>query len=288
MAGVSALAFQATVSFLLNGIPHHCASAWHASKKAAQRDAAERTLAFFVGSWGETLLPSVEEVQAGTVTEGERDSYGSDGDSGALSKTSCNCGVAPEILRLLTCICKREPCDEEPLNWQFWNEGSLYVAQLEFPVLGVLHKFRGDAGASQEESRMETARRILWYLQIPGFETAFEPNAAAGAALNPPPSHWASYASEEDALQLAERKTILMRVQNRLQQSLAKDLAPGQSVWEWSFEQNHKAGGWPVLCRATVRVPSLAVEFTGNWTRGQRAAQLEACSHVEGLLDQMG
>jgi hypothetical protein len=124
-------------------------------------------------------------------------------------------------------------------------------------------------------------------LQVQGFENAFEPSAATGAALNPPPSHWASDASEEDALQLAERKTILMRVQNRLQQALAKDLGPGQGVWDWSFEQDHQAGGWPVLCRATVRVPALAVEFTGNWNRGQRAAQLEVCSQVVRLLDQM-
>jgi hypothetical protein len=277
MAGVSALAFQATVSFLLNGIPHHCAGAWHASKKVAQRDAAERALGFFVGSWGETLLSPEQASSA----EFSRDNVASP--ASASNSRSC----APiETLRLLICICEGHACDEEPLGWQFRSVGTFYCAQLEFPVLGVPHKFCGEARETHEDARLETARRVLWYLQVPGFDTAFEPSAAA-AALNPPPIHWASDASEEDALQLAERKTILMRVQNRLQQALAKDVGPGRGVWEWSFEQDSQAGGWPMLCRASVRVPSLAVEFTGSWARGQRAAQLEACSHVVRLLDQM-
>merc|ERR1719272_787278 len=44
MANAVTLEFRATVSFILEGVPHHAAGAWHTSKKSAQRDAAERVL----------------------------------------------------------------------------------------------------------------------------------------------------------------------------------------------------------------------------------------------------
>ena len=42
------LEFRATVSFFLEGVPHHVAGVWKPSKKVAQRDAAERALELYV------------------------------------------------------------------------------------------------------------------------------------------------------------------------------------------------------------------------------------------------
>ena len=37
------------------------------------------------------------------------------------------------------------------------------------------------------------------------------------------------------------------------QQAFARQLRPGQSVWEWSYETDASDSGWPPLCRAITR-----------------------------------
>jgi len=277
MADFSTLEFRAIASFLLGGVPHHVAGAWHPSKKGAQRDTAERSLGFFVGRWGEQLMQSSSDTQPvskATGVEVEEPSEGV-GDSNA-SET------------LMRVVRSYQGENDMPPQWKITCDNGLHQAILEVDLLGVPHKFGGKPAVSEAAAREQMARRVLWYLQATGYADAFEPDpAATGASATAPPSRWASDASEEDALLIAERKTALMRVQNRLQQALAQQLKPGQGVWDWTYEPNHEEGGWPPLCRATVRVPVLGAEFTGGWARGHRAAQLEACEQVAQYLDQL-
>merc|ERR1712176_1202257 len=86
---------------------------------------------------------------------------------------------------------------------------------------------------------------------------------------------------------MAERKTILMRVQNRIQQMYARQLAPGQSVWELTTENDEQDTEWPCLCRATVHLPVVERSFTGNWVRGGREAQIDTCLLVADFLDEV-
>mmetsp|Transcript_742 Transcript_742/g.2839 ORF Transcript_742/g.2839 Transcript_742/m.2839 type:complete len:254 (-) Transcript_742:447-1208(-) len=170
-----------------------------------------------------------------------------------------------------------------------WENGEC-SSMVEIGLLGVPHKFNGGARASEGAAAEDTARRVLWYLQCPGYENAFslDPRAPAvsAKAIPAPPVNWASDAAEDCALQMAERKTALMKVQNRLQQSFARQLRPGQSVWEWTYETDEEDSAWPPLCRATVNIPVAGRRFTGGWARGQRDAQIEACNLVTSFLSE--
>jgi len=84
---------------------------------------------------------------------------------------------------------------------------------------------------------------------------------------------------------LAERKTAVMRAQNRLQQAFARLLKPGQSVLEWSFETDTVVAEWPPLCRATAHVRVADRDFVGEWAKGQRNAQLSVCTQIMAFLD---
>eukprot|EP00913_Durusdinium_trenchii_P013447 g12627.t1 len=102
-----------------------------------------------------------------------------------------------------------------------------------------------------------------------------------------PPSNWVTLSEDDESARAAERKTAVMRLQNRLQQSFAKKLKPGQGVWEWSYETDARDESWPPLQRATVHVPVAQQSFTGPWKRGQREAQLEACQLLQTFLDSL-
>ncbi|CAK0789583.1 unnamed protein product, partial [Prorocentrum cordatum] len=76
-ASAGPLEFCATVALVLDGVPHHVMGAWHASKKAAQRDAADRALAYFVGAWGQALQrqalgPEADKARPPASPAGER------------------------------------------------------------------------------------------------------------------------------------------------------------------------------------------------------------------------
>eukprot|EP00928_Gymnodinium_smaydae_P008308 TRINITY_DN13029_c0_g1_i1.p1 TRINITY_DN13029_c0_g1~~TRINITY_DN13029_c0_g1_i1.p1 ORF type:complete len:557 (+),score=110.81 TRINITY_DN13029_c0_g1_i1:77-1747(+) len=300
MADHSMLEFRATASFLLGGVPHHAAGAWHPSKKAAQRDAAEGALGLFVGRWGSQLLPSASDEGCAATAHGTpspgASKVGTSGSGGAPSPPPTPAGAAgspkgsgavDDVQVLERFVERSSVCSGVPL-FHMTSENDRYQALVEFVILGVLHKFEGSIATGEREAKIQAARRILWYLQCHGYEAAFEPSPGptCEALSAPPPAHWASSAAEEDALQAAEKKTALMRVQNRLQQMLAQQLRPGEGVWEWSYQPDHTDGSWPPLCRATVRIRALGVKFTGNWQRGHRAAQHDACARVAHYLDQ--
>lgn len=278
MADFTTLEFRATVAFLLDGLPHHVCGTWHLSKKAAQRDAADRALGFFVGCWGE------QEVGQQFVFNNVHDP-----ESVAGAKSAA---AVPEVV-MLEDYCRGLPaCQGMGLHWGLIWENDLCRAQVEVHLLGVPHKLAGAFRETREAAQRDAARRVLWYLQCPGFEDLFEPDPHAPAVtereIPAPPTHWVGDESDEDTLQVAERKTALMRAQNRLQQAFARQLKPGQSVWEWTYETDSEDAGWPPMCRATAHVPVIGKTFTGDWARGQRAAQIDACVHVAAFLDEGG
>jgi len=271
MIGTS-LEFRATVAFLLDGVPHHTVGVWKPSKKLAQRDAAERSLGLFVNRWGE--LAAMEQVTVQASPQPGRPLVGKN-DVRAVLEDYCT--------RLM-------PCPAPPPQWSHRWESGLCQAFVEVRLLDVSHTFPGKPCQEQEAAHADAARRVLWYLQCPGFEESFEPDLeyvkAAAQTIPEPAASWSKDGDAEgEEQQLAERKTTIMRVQNRLQQAYARQLEAGTSVWYWSYERDPKDKGWPPLFRATVHVPLAARTFIGAWLRGQREAQINTCTQIAEFLD---
>lgn len=261
------LEFRATVAFLLEGVPHHVAGSWHTSKKVAQRAAAEQALGFFVGRWG---------------------SYSSDVEASAFAAVQ----EAASDVEVLEDYCRSLPHTGAPA-WSLERvdtEGpGPCRALVELQIHGVRHTFPGSPKRCAEDAREDTAQRILWYLACPGYDNVFEPDVTIldAKVLQDPPEKWAVDPAQQVPQQVAERKTALMRVQNRLQRAFAKKLVAGESVWDWSFESTEDAI-WPPNCRATVHIPAADdAVLVGNWVRGQREAQLDTCRKVTELLDRL-
>jgi hypothetical protein len=287
MADRTTLEFRATAAFLLDGVPHHTVGGWHLSKKAAQRDAAERALTFFVKFWAQYFTrPGAEDFDSRTPQQ----QFECDEDAADRARRGDNAEAALQ-----------EWCQEQPNRvggapkWSLAREDDgNYCARVEMPLLGVPHHFAGKPMRTEEDARADTARRVLWYLQCPGFGKAFEPafnsaNMAASGRLPAPPPGWAGGASSGG--REAARKTLVMRVQNRLQQAFARRLRPGQSAWEWSYEGET---GFPPStrpppygrCRATVRIPVAGRTFVGAWAKGNKEAQFDVCQQVMGFLNE--
>lgn len=273
MADAATLEFRAIVSFLLEGVPHHVAGAWQPKKKDAQRDAAERALGLFVGRWSEQVLNSEQNCpplkslsQPKAFTASEEDAL-------------VECCQTLDVLRGTTV----------PLAWSLPQAASgTCRATVQIMLLNVPHQFAGSPQRSEAEARADAARRVLWYLQCPGFENIYEPDPMAPAIttmkIPRPPAAWAG-ATAEGALEVAERKTAIMRVQNRLQQTF--ELRPGLSAWSWDYKMDEKDEEWPARCYATVTIPVIGKKFTGNWHRGQREAQLDTLTQVTEYLDDL-
>eukprot|EP00449_Zooxanthella_nutricula_P030313 CAMPEP_0198495374 /NCGR_PEP_ID=MMETSP1462-20131121/5163_1 /TAXON_ID=1333877 /ORGANISM="Brandtodinium nutriculum, Strain RCC3387" /LENGTH=349 /DNA_ID=CAMNT_0044224147 /DNA_START=86 /DNA_END=1132 /DNA_ORIENTATION=- len=267
MVNTTALEFRGIVAFLLDGVPHHVAGGWHPSKKLAQRDAAERSLAFFVGKWGEQLLlDETKPTKAVDVSAG-----------------------ASDVQALAEYCRSHSACGGDVPKWSHSWSGGECTATVQVSLLGVPHKFGGAAKPDKDAAYADAARRVLWYFQCPGYQSLFAPDPRSQAVMAKeipaPPSNWACDGAEIEELRTAERKTILMRVQNRLQQEFAKQLKPGQSVWNWAYETDESDTEWPPLCRAKVEVSTIGRTFVGGWIRGQREAQVEAGLLVADYLD---
>jgi len=274
MANAVTLEFRATVSFLIEGVPHHTSGSWQSSKKAAQRDAAERTMGLLVGHWG---------------------SYSAHTDSKSVA-ASLQCASEPLPSERLWAFCAAQMgnCSGEPLQWRTHRSGDGWQAIVDLNLFGgVVHTLQGDVCNNVSAAREDTARRALWYLRCPGFEGAFEASEEAVGAETlalPPDNDWRRDGVEQDVTnerkqRIAEQKTLIMRVQNRLQRLYSKQLPQNTSVWEWSFEYSACTDVAVPLCRARVRVAAIDKEFLGDWCRGQKAAQLDTCGHVAEFLD---
>lgn len=272
MATAITLEFRATVSFLLDGVPHHAAGGWHSSKKAAQRDAAERVLGLLQGPW---------------------DAYAANGAGKAIAEELLCAQGAPLSDKLAAFIAKlADKSAGEPLQWHCHRSGDGWQATVEVELFGVVHTLQGDVRPDIAAAREDTACRALWYLQCPGFEDAFEVCGEAIAAETlalPAESDWQREGAERDVVsdsqqRAAEQKTLIMRVQNGLQKLFAKKLPQNTSVWEWSYEYSGGADAAIPYCRARVHLPVVDREFVSEWCRGQKAAQLDVCASVEAFL----
>jgi len=280
----TALEFRATVAFLLDGVPHHTVGVWKPSKKLAQRDAAERALGLFVNRWGE--LAALDQASPSSPATLGMEAGGRRGPCPADGEEELDARAQLED------FCSRLAAvpSPSPPHWSHRWDGDLCQAFVEVRLLDVMHTFPGKPCKDQEGAYRDAARRVLWYLQCPGFEDAFEPDVeyvrAAAQTIPEPSASWAKDGdSEAEEQQLAERKTTIMRVQNRLQQAYARQLEAGTSVWYWSYERDPKDRGWPPLFRATVHVPLAARTFAGAWLRGQREAQIDTCAQITEFLE---
>lgn len=267
MADAATLEFRAVVAFLLEGVPHHVAGTWQPKKKDAQRDAAERALGLFVGKWSEHALGP----QQGNATPGD------------TMRWACSCREEDLVAE---CCRTLDVCSNTPPSWSVRSEGDGCIATVEMTLLGVPHQFAGASQRTEAEARADASRRVLWYLQRPGFKDTYEPDPASAAIVTStipaPPKAWTG-SVEDAALEVTDRKTAIMRVQNRLQQTFV--LRHGRSAWSWSYEIDPDDGEWPALCKATVDIPVIGKTFVGDWVRGQREAQLDTLVQVTQFLD---
>jgi hypothetical protein len=292
MASKVSLQYRASVAFFLEGVPHHAAGAWYASKKSARRDAADRALCLFVGRWGAELLqfqPESSDAFSGLCSNPAH--LQADHEEKLLEQfcaqlPACAGGEAPKF------TLEFEQTEQE--DARAFGAGSdgcgRCFAIVELRLLGVPHKLAGALKATEVEARVDAARRCLWYLQCPGFEEAYEPEPLGKASLDEikaAPNDWVCDNSSQEAVAEASRKTVLMRAQNRLQQAFARQLQARKGVWEWSFETDPNDAEWPPLFRAKVSIPVIGREFVGSWARGQRDAQIETVACLNHFLDEM-
>jgi len=278
------LEFRATVSFLLDGVPHHIVGAWKASKKLAQRDVSERALGLFVGQWGEL-------VKEGYGSNSCNKSFGTCENVCEYEEVSIQHSYGQKPVQDLENYCSMVGNESAPHpQWTYECEHGRYRALVEVVMFGIPHTFPGNFCESQEFARADAARRVLWYLQRPGYEDLFEPDIDLAKTIADkipePPSMWGKEEAQDDEKQqLADRKTLVMRVQNRLQQAYARKLETGTSVWYWTFERDMADKHWPPNFRASVTIPLAGRRFDGEWTRGQREAQLGVCAQIAEFLD---
>jgi len=282
VASKAALEHRAVVNFVLEGVPHLAAGTWQPSKKLSQRDAADRALGFFVGRWGARLLQHEEEG-------GDDDSAVSSHELG--SQMLHHAGNA-EVFLEKVCQTYLQECGGSSPKWTLHRAAyGLFFCVVELDILGVPHKLAGGHCDTEQAARWDAAKRVLWYLQCPGFEDLYQaqPLSSSQGGLEGstlPQDDWiCDDDSSTEAVEEAKRKTMAMRVQNRLQQKFARLLSPGQSVWEWSYEADPNDGEWPPLFKAIVAVPVANKKFVGEWTRGQREAQFDAINKVIQYLD---
>jgi hypothetical protein len=289
MASKAALEYRATVAFFLEGVPHHAAGTWHASKKDAQRDTADRALRLFVGKWGKDVLPMNPHADV-CLDDGREAEGNTEGDE-----------ESDDVEQLLESFCKKSSACDGPPRWSIeyghvrseCQQRGTCFAIVELQLVGVPHKLAGALQDTESEARADAARRALWYLQCPGFEAAFEPERfvcgkASKQNIATPPSDWLHDESSRDAIADANRKTIVMKTQNRLQQAFSRQLQAGVGVWDWTYETDPNDPEWPPLFRATVHVALVDRSFVGDWARGQREAQIEAIGRVNAFLDDSG
>jgi len=278
MANAVTLEFRATVSFMVEGVPHHAAGCWQNSKKNAQRDAAERVLGLLAGHWGAYATSAEAKSTAAKLP--------------ALTET------AVAKLSAFAATLAGES-GGEPLHWRCSSSEEGWQAIVDLNLFGGLtHTLQGSVTDDMVSAREDTAERALWYLKVPGYENMFEIDNETALAETPAsgamPAEdvWRregqgtkSDAPSDAQQRAAEQKTLVMRVQNRLQRMYGKQLPSGVSVWEWSYETSPITNGTIPFCRAMVRVAVIDKEFEGQWLRGQKYAQQDTCNRVIEFLD---
>lgn len=283
----TSLQFRATVSFVFGDVPHYFCGGWQTSKKKAQRDAAERVWRYlkrrFQGPQGEAVARAA--IDPGSLPEA------------VARKLRAICGGQPRSCRdtaQAAAGCSAEGC---AIEWRIEDMGPAdeagearrerFRATLTFYVHVVPHHFAGSWCPSEEAAERDTAERVLWYFGRSSETFAAPDGVAASTVSEPMPfaSSGGTGSHVAGGLQEAvEDKTLLMKVQNALQKTLAKETPPGHQVWVWSYEPDRKD---PQLFRARVEVPCWKKTFLGGWCRGKKLAQRSACLAVKQHLEQV-
>lgn len=269
--------FSATVAFSLEGVPHHMSGTWRSSKKLAQRDAADRALGLLVGRWGEHLTvgytdarKAMSEKAEGSIDNGMNEAQRlekiSNDLAGNLGTPGGTIAAAPV--------------------WVVQPEANGHRACVELYVLGVQHTFSGAVKDTPEAACNDTARRVLWYLQCPDFEDAFDVNPAAEQHMlqAPPATIWTKESFGEQDSHPGDHE-IIERTRQRLQCMFGSALGPGEHVWEWRFE-NMDCPSRPTCFRASVQVQGLDRDFHGPWRHCQQRALVAACQNLNRFLDE--
>mmetsp|Transcript_12923 Transcript_12923/g.24391 ORF Transcript_12923/g.24391 Transcript_12923/m.24391 type:complete len:492 (-) Transcript_12923:114-1589(-) len=310
MAG-SSLQFRATTSFLLDGVPHHILGGWWPSKKQSQRDAAERALAFFIGVCGQELTKGHDgHFAAGHKPAGASPGHKHEDEPAEVSELeefvgdhlrwSCR-WEAQDSQEILEALCKA--------TVEFQYLGVLHVfagkacsskaaakADTARRVLWYLHCPGYENAFEVEQDQVKTLAQAIPE-PVPG---TWPPTQEALATAAGSPSTVASTCEQEmdlsptspspvspgqrsqaEQAELLERKTTVMRLQNRLQKIFAKQLTPGKSVWCWRYEKSDADHTF----QASVHISLLDRTFTGGWASTHQAAQMEACNHLTAFLD---
>ncbi|CAJ1391845.1 unnamed protein product [Effrenium voratum] len=205
--------FCATCSFLLDGVAHHTVGAWRSNKKLAQRDAAERTLGLFVTRWASLI--TLDELAG---TRGKE----------AVPQARSEVELLEKFSRSVS-ACKSH--GDAPVSWSHRCEDGEYQAFAEVRLLEVPHTFPGRKQPTLEAAYEDSARRVLWYLQCPGYEDMFEPDdcyVKAVAQDIPEPSP--CWNKEEGHIEGREEKASerkAAQVRSRLGQALGVGAVPG-------------------------------------------------------------
>lgn len=286
----NSLEFRATVSFVLGDVPHHFCGGWQTSKKKAQRDTADRVTHYLQRARQniEGGVPAHAALDIRMIPSDVLEELQAIYDSGGVE-------VRPPVPE------GTDGCDfDSTLEWQLEERPSKSSGAVEcratvtFYIHDVPHHFCGgwcenraaeSAGADGgNAARKDAVERVLWYFgkSEEGFQ-AVERTALTSAG--PPPQLSTAAAASSTSVEKQpglEDKTILMQVQNTLQKAFAKDTPPGQRVWVWSYEADEQD---PQLFRARVDIPAWRRVFFGDWCRGKKLAQRNACLVVKEQVD---
>jgi len=180
--------FRATVAFVIDGVPHHALGGWQPSKKNAQRDTADRALGLFVGQWGDRLQSLAFEnkdvcPRATKMQRVQRD----------------HLYVLKEFERFV------QSHSPTSVSWRQEKNEEGCQAIVRLRLLGATHYFIGSHRSDWDAAVVDTAQRLLWYLQCPGFEDIFEVHAESAVAqsrcIPRPPPHWEEVAGVESSCQ---------------------------------------------------------------------------------------
>lgn len=177
--------FCATAAFVLEGVPHHVAGDWQTSKNHAKRDAAERALELFVSQWGWQLLQDMQ-VSTSDIIQDSSNSRQDDKINGQEN--------VEDVDTLINFCMHFPPCCQMLPELSVTSEADSVKGFAQINLFGVPHTFAGNACNNEDVARADVARRVLWYLQCPGFDDRFQVDLEALAdlqAIEEPPPHWA-------------------------------------------------------------------------------------------------
>lgn len=273
------LEFRAVVSFQLEGVVHHALGDWCTSKKCAARDAAARVLGLLLGQ-SQGYPP---RRFLGDVRLSDSSAYRPSGQFLTDEEVFEEFCATMEAGSPMWEIHYPNASDSE-------HQALTCSAHVKIHLFGAPHTFPGALCSSEEVAKQDVMRKILWYFKVSGYENAFHlpSQRHSSAAICPAPRGWCRDLTVPDAGNMAEIKTRVMRVQNRLQRVYKKHLQAGEPVWRWHFDYLDAPSGCR-SCRAHARVNTIEQkEFISSWHEGLKAektAQLEVAGLVSRFLD---